>query len=275
MPTTFQPIDYAVYADAVRSLRDVAEVREYALLEEPTGRFPVFRLEVEASPGAPLLVVTSGFHGEERSGPLTLAERFRRFAEVARRLDVRLVVFPCVNPSGFVTGDRYNASKERPNNDFLRYEVAPGEWKGELMTGEPFLRHELFRDSPRETRALLPELEALPTPAAMLDLHQDNYAPGGLVYAYTFGPKAPYLALLARSSAHAQIGGGLPVDEHRKVGPDGLIEFNDGSITDYFFRRGTRYIATLETTTTMPFEVTREIDTLWVEGFIELATRDR
>lgn len=275
MPTTFQPIDYAVYADAVRALREVADVREYAVLEEPNGRFPVFRLEVTASPQAPLVVVTSGFHGEERSGPLTLVERFHRFAARAREKDVRLVVFPCVNPSGFVTGERYNASGEKPNNDFLRYEVRPGEWKGELMTDEPFLRYELFRQSPKETRALLPELEALPTPVAMLDVHQDNYAPGGLVYAYTFGPKPPYLELLKRSLAWAQLGAHMPVDEHRKVGPDGLIEFCDGSVTDYFFRRGTRYIATLETTTTLPLEVTREVDTLWVEGFIELAAQGR
>lgn len=275
MPTTFAPIDYATYAEAVASLHDVAEVRQYAVLEEPTGRFPVFRLEVPAPAGAPLLVVTSGFHGEERSGPLTLAERFRAFAAKARAARVRLVVFPCVNPSGFVSGQRYNASGERPNNDFLRYEVEPGKWKGELMTSEPFLRYELFRGSPKETRALLPELESLETPVAMLDLHQDNYAPGGLVYAYTFGEKAPYLALLERSKAYAEIGANLPVDEHRKVGADGLIEFCDGSITDYFFRRGARYIATLETTTTLPFEVTREIDALWVEGFIELAARRR
>lgn len=271
MPIRFEPLDYAAYAKRLREVDPEIRVREYGTVTEPNGTFPLFRLEGGAGEDAPLLLVTSGFHGEERSGPLTLAARFGRFAAQARLRGVRLVAFPCINPSGFVRGTRYNASGEKPNNDLLRYETAPGVWKGELQPGESFLRSEVFRGSPQETRALLRELEALPTPRAMLDIHQDNYAAGPRVYAYTFGPKAPYLTLLERSRRWAEIGAGLPVDELRRVGPDGLIEFHDGSVTDYFVRRGSRYVATLETTTETPLERSAEIDSVWVEGFIELA----
>ena len=56
---------------------------------------------------------------------------------------------------------RYNRTGESPNNDFLRYEVAPGHWVGELAAGQRFLRWRLHHDSPKETRALLGELEPL------------------------------------------------------------------------------------------------------------------
>lgn len=270
MPVRYDRLDYDDYAERIRALSDVASVREYGSVVENGKSYPLFRLDV---PGERLLVITSGFHGEERSGPLTLAERFREIAAAARAANVALAVFPCVNPSGFEVGSRYNASHERPNNDFLRYQLPNGELKGELEPGEPFTRWTVFREGPKETRALLPQLEALPTPVAMLDIHQDNYAPGRAVYAYTFGEKAPFLAMLERSARFAKVGAGLPVDDVRRVGADGLIEFNDGSITDYFFRRGTPTIATLETTTETPRRDTQEIDLLWVRGFIDLAAK--
>ncbi|MDQ3262407.1 MAG: DUF2817 domain-containing protein [Myxococcota bacterium] len=272
MPVPYERLDYFQYADQVRSLQDVAQVSEYGAVLENGRHYPLFRLDV---PGERLLVITSGFHGEERSGPLTLATRFRELAAAARAAGVALTVFPCINPSGFEVGSRYNASGEKPNNDYLRYEVTPGQWKGELTTGEAFLRWKLFEGGPKETQALRVQLEALPTPVGMLDLHQDNYTPGPWVYAYTFGEKAPYLALLEASRRYAQIGGNLPVDELRDVGPDGLIEFNDGSITDYFLRRGTRYVATLETTTETPLADTQEVDLIWAHGFIQLVGKHR
>src|SRR5947208_9946111 len=107
------------------------------------------------SSGARSVVITAGFHGDEKAGPLTLLEHVSEIVAYAAERDVALAIYPCVNPSGFEAHTRYNVTGERPNNDFLRYETKPGSWRGELRDGEPFLRVVQARDGlPKETAAL-------------------------------------------------------------------------------------------------------------------------
>ena len=115
--------------------------------------------------------------------------------EHARAKNVGLRIFPCVNPSGFTDGTRYNRSGEHPNNDFLRYEIAPGTWVGELTAGQAFLRMAVHAHGPKETRALRQRLEALAPPNAALDIHQDPWMNGDFAYAYTFGPRDAFRGL--------------------------------------------------------------------------------
>src|SRR6478672_13930159 len=90
--------------------------------------------------GSRSVVITAGFHGDEKAGPLTLLEHAAEIVAYAAERDVALAIYPCVNPSGFEAHTRYNMTGERPNNDFLRYETEPGVWRGELRPGQPFHR---------------------------------------------------------------------------------------------------------------------------------------
>src|SRR5512140_2282393 len=268
MPGVLPRLDYFEYSDRLLAHARTAEISTFAEVEESGRRYPLHEIVV---PGERWLVITSGFHGEERSGPLTIAEHLGEIAARARALGVGLRIYPCLNPSGFEAGRRYTASGEKPNNDFLRYEVDPGVWKGELEPGEEFLRYELFGEGPKETRAIRARLEARPAPAAALDIHQDHHLHGQLFYAYTCGDPAAYRPLLDASRAHGTLAARTPVDGVRTTDPDGLIAFHDGSVTDYYFRRGVRHVAALETTTEMPLPASGAINLLWILGFVDLA----
>lgn len=261
-------MDYSDYVERLRSQAHGLEFEVYAGVKEEGRELPLIRL---TAPGTRELVITAGFHGEEPAGPLTLLTHLPEVVAAARARDVALRIYPCINPSGFERGHRYNASGEKPNNDFLRYEVSPGAWKGELAPDEPFLRYVLYPEGPKETRALRADLERHPAPVAALDLHQDAALDGSLTYAYFFGERGPYVKLMEASGRHAEVARSVTVDEGIRTDADGLIVFHDGSVTDYFWRRGVKWAAALETTTRTPMPSCHAINLGWVLGFIELA----
>src|SRR5690606_150985 len=153
------------------------------------------------------------------------------------------------------------------------YEVAPGTWKGELAQGEPFLRWVLYDGGPKETRAVREDIDRFPPPAAALDIHQDNYLHAAATYAYTFGDSAAYRPMMELAAGHAAVIRNQWVDEHHVTDADGLIVFHDGSVTDYFMRRGVPYTAALETTTHTPLAASHAVNLIWIRGFIKLAAR--
>jgi predicted deacylase len=263
--------DYAARWRA--SLRPTADPVDYGTVVEGGQEYPLLSVAV---PGARTAVVTAGFHGDEKAGPLTLLEHAAEIVDYARERGVGLRLYPCVNPSGFEAHIRYNLSGERPNNDFLRYEVAPDVWRGELRTGEAFLRSAPAEAVPKETAALARELGRQPLPDAALDLHQDNFIHGALFYAYIFGDRAAYRPLMARSSARIPVLRSSIVDSGHEPGTDvradeeGLIVCHDGSITDHFHRAGVAYTAAIETTTETPHALADEINLIWIRGFIDL-----
>ena len=252
-----------------------AEPFEYGRVVEDGRDFPLVGLR---SPGARDVVVRAGFHGDEKAGPLTLLEHAPEIVAYAVERDVGLRIYPCINPSGFEAHTRYNLSGERPNNDFLRYETAPGVWRGELRDGQAFTRvAPVDGGVPKETAALAAALDGDPPPAAALDLHQDNFIHGALFYAYVFGERTGYRPLVARSGALVPILRSSIVDSGHEPGSDvradeeGLIVCHDGSITDRFHRAGVPYTAAIETTTETPAALADEINLIWIKGFIDLA----
>jgi predicted deacylase len=263
-------VDFSEYVERFGAHHKFARIETFARVREGGRDYPLLRATTE---GDRTLVITSGFHGEEPAGPLTLLESLPEIARFAGACGVGLVIYPCINPSGFEDGTRYNRSGERPNNDFVRYEVAPGQWKGELRNGERFLGWDVHRGGPKETRAITAELHAQPPPDAALDIHQDCYLPGSWTYAYVFGDHDAYQPLVGASARHARVLRDAVVDEHNRANALGLIEYHDGSVTDYYYRRGVPFTAALETTTHTPLEVSHAINLIWIRGFVELAAR--
>jgi predicted deacylase len=251
-----------------------AQTFRYGTVVEGGREFELVGLRLS---GARTVLITAGFHGDEKAGPLTLLEHVAEIVDYAAARGVGLLVYPCVNPSGFEAHTRYNISGERPNNDFLRYEIAPGVWRGELRDGEQFSRIVPAVDGlPKETAALARELDRAPLPAASLDLHQDNFIHGSLFYAYVFGDLANYRPLLARAGSLVPVLRSSIVDSGYEPGSDvradaeGFIICPDGSITDKFHRAGVPYVAAIETTTETPGPLSDEINLIWIRGFIDL-----
>jgi hypothetical protein len=269
-------VDFAEYTSRWReSLRDVADVADYGAVVE-AGR--TYALLAAASAPAPrAIVVTAGFHGDEEAGPLSLLAHGAELFAHARARGVALRLYPCVNPSGFEAHTRYNVGGERPNNDFLRYELAPGVWRGELHVDELPLGWKPYDGGPKETVALARELARWAPPSAALDLHQDNFIRGHVFYSYVFGDRAPYRPLQARSGALLPVLRSSLVDSGYEPGSDvradaeGFIECHDGSITDHFHRLEVPFTAAIETTTDTPWPLADEVNMIWTRGFIELA----
>src|SRR2546423_7204681 len=211
-------VDYREYAARFAAHAAVAEVRPLATVIEGG---VAHELLTASTPGPRTLLITAGFHGDEVAGPLTLLEHLPEIVAHARRRDVGLRIYPCLNPSGFTDRTRYNRSGEAPNNDFLRYEVEPGRWLDILPPGASFSRWELNRGGPKETRALLAALEAAPPPDAALDIHQDPWLDGACAYAYTFGPRTAYLPLVRATEARLPVARGRQVDEDVRTDGDG------------------------------------------------------
>jgi hypothetical protein len=264
-------VDYSEYVARLKQNAAGVDLSQYAEVMEGGRPYPLFRITIEPRGTDRWLVVTSGFHGEEPAGPLTLATHLPDIVQSIQKRGIGARIYPCINPSGFEDGTRYNRSGEKPNNDLLRYEVAPGEWLGELQSDAPFLSWKPYDGGPKETRALVTELMKHPAPAAALDIHQDNYLAELMTYAYTFGDRKAFVPLMEAASAHATVARRIQVDEAHKTDENGLIEYHDGSVTDLYMRRGVPFCAALETTTRTPRDRCHAINLIWVRGFIGLA----
>jgi hypothetical protein len=237
-----------------------------ASLDEPGGPYPLLSLEV---PGSRWLTLTGGFHGEEPAPPLTFLERMPEIVDYAQKRDVGLRIYPCINPSGFEDGTRYNRSGEKPNNDFIRYELHDGKIAEEVDPHHEIRRWHLHDTGPKETVIMRRELSRHPTPVAALDLHQDRYLDGAHTYAYVFRDRTRYHHLTAEAARHVKLASAYKADERHVTDDAGLIEHHDGSVSDYFHRRGVRHVACLETTTDTPMEACHEVNMVWIRGFID------
>ncbi len=267
-------MNYATLEERVRAVADIATVSEYGRVTEGGRQYALLRVD---TPGERRLLITSGFHGEEPAGPRTLALHLREIVEAARALKVGVSIFPCVNPSGFELGTRYNASGHGPNNDFMRYEGLDGESIPLLRPGQPFRAVHLAQGVPAETAALRAALANEPTPDAALDIHQDDYIEEPCFYVYVFGERAAFRPVLdasvslVRALADTDVDSGYAPGEGLASDGDACIEFQDGSITDWVRHRGTPFCAALETTTATPFSTVSAVNMAWVHAFLRLA----
>ena len=259
----------------VSSLPDFAQSLTFGQVSEGGREYPLVGLSAR---GSRSVVITAGFHGDEKAGPMTLLEHASEIVAYAAERDVGLAIYPCVNPSGFEAHTRYNVTGEHPNNDFLRYETTPGTWRGELRAGEEFLRVTPVGDGDPEgdrgagARARRPSAApggAGPAPGqlhprvAVLRLHLRR--PRELPpHAGPFGRARTVLRNALVDSGHEP-----GTDVH--ADGEGFIVCHDGSVTDRFHRAGVPYTAAIETTTETPWPLADEINLIWIRGFIDLA----
>lgn len=262
---------YAEYVEAFSQWASLGELSSYGELVHGGTRYPYLRLVVD---GPRWLTITAGFHGDEQAGPRTLLRSMDQIVAWARHRGVGLRVYPCLNPTGFEDFTRYNRLGQRPNNDFLRYEIEGRHVHSELAPGQAFKSWRLRTTAgAHEADALIPELEAQAPPDAALDIHQDPYHQEPGTYAYVFGDHDGFQSMVRESRGFAPLVSGVIVDNpmQLRTDADGLVDYHDGSITDYFWRRGVRWCAALETTTVTDDEACHGVNMAWIRGFIERA----
>lgn len=123
------------YADEVVTiidrLRADFDVQQYAELEYPSGRFPLFAIRSRGwQDDLPVMLVTGGVHGYETSGvhgALQFVERHA--ADYAGRIN--LLVAPCVSPWGYERIQRWNSDALDPNRCF--HDHSPAQESAALM----------------------------------------------------------------------------------------------------------------------------------------------
>lgn len=226
------------------------------------------------------LLITSGFHGEEFNGPISLLEIFDEVVAFARKMQVRLIVYPCINPSGFDLHKRYNASNEKFNNDFLRYEIEKDRWVGTLLkTNEGFIGYKIVDSPAKEVRLLKDDVLKYPVPHGVLDIHQDRLKTGNF-YAYILNQRPTYLKIMKKLEKITDVAKNVPAmnsEDGRKVyykiDEDGFIMIHDGTITDMFYWNGSKFIVCAETNTKLALEKVCQINLIWIKEMIKLIAK--
>jgi len=236
-----------------------------------------------------IFILRAGIHGEEVSGPLTILEKIDEIVDYAHERQVKLIIYPLANPSGFETGSRYNEENQKeklPSNDFLRYEFKRGKLVDDIKDSNVFKKWHWASEEGMKSR-LTPENELshkalkedpLKQVVAALDLHQDfltgDANPGA--YHYGFGDFAVYDRIVEKiekivpvlKNAKISAGQKTPMNSDRR----GFIIRHDGTFSDLFFRLGAKYSVTAETMGATPPEKAVQINLIWIFGLIDLVT---
>lgn len=227
---------------ALRSTHDVA-LREVACVGAPR---TLLAAEIVGPPGAAVVALSAGVHGDEPAGPWALLALVRD-GLLDRRFSYRL--WPCTNPTGYERGTRENGDGADINRSFHRGGTTP-EAKA-IVTAN------------RDRRFAL-----------SLDLHEDFEADGYYCYEPVSGGEAPFGAAMVTALDDAAFPVQCFDDEAFDIGypPEAryLRELERGRILNdpdaermhfdvtpysiYLIRRAAQFAMTLETPRRAPWE---------------------
>lgn len=258
------------------------ELKKYGAVFEAGRKYGLYKIVINPRCRRTLLII-SGFHGEEFNGPISLLHIFDEAARYARQRGVRLIVYPCVNPSGFDLHKRYNASNETQNNDFLRYQLSDGSWVGTLQKDEEenFVAFKVVDSKAKEVRRLKRDVLKYSVPAGALDIHQQkSNLDTGDFYAYIFDRRPIYKKIMNKLKKFAKVAKNDPAmnfedgrEVYYKIDNDGFVVMRDGTITDMLHRLGTKYAVAAETNTVLPLETVCQINLTWIKEMIKLVAK--
>ncbi|MFA5796896.1 MAG: succinylglutamate desuccinylase/aspartoacylase family protein [Candidatus Woesearchaeota archaeon] len=199
--------------------------------EKQQVKYPLLKLDCFTKE-QPILLLTAGFHGDEIAGPFTMLYKLEEIIEKSKQKNVGLIIFPCINPSGFDIRERYNIAsqhlpeaEQKPNNDFMRYVTKNHNIVDDLGDSNVFITWFYSNDKsitgwlPHETIRIHKHLHKFIHKSRIkrikghLDLHQDCFMeelerdnPGKMsannegTYAYVFD-KEKYLYIMQRTES--------------------------------------------------------------------------
>lgn len=248
-----------------------AELHTYGSVRHRGEDYPLVAL---CSSGKKLLIITTGFHGDEPAGPYSVAARLDAWISRAHIKGVALRIYPCVNPVGFDDGHRYGGDQKQ-NNYVFQYRLPDGKVTGELPPDSDYTEMVPREGMPETTSLLMVDLAKQLKPRGVLDLHQDGDIKGRNFYAYAY-QRDPYLPIMGRCRDHGVPAVGASVSTGGDVTPRKTDEYgfvlnwHDGSVTDWFWHQKVPHVVTLETSAAMPLQSAIEINSTWVLGMIDL-----
>ncbi len=265
-------------------------LKYYGKIKEDRKTYRLYKFVLEPRYKTTLLI-TAGFHGDEFNGPISLLEIYEKLVALAKKYRVRIVAYICINPEGFDKSKHYNSSAESKkygNNDWMRYRIrGRNKWVGTLRTAdEHYFATRKVYSAAKEVRLLQKDLKKhyddYRVPDAVLDIHQQkgNLATGE-IYAFIFDRPAVYLRIMKKLEKIAPIARNerwTDKDDGReirkRIDQDGFVFIHDGTITDVFYRHGTKWAVTAETKTTLPLEKVALSNLIWAKELIKLIARD-
>jgi hypothetical protein len=268
------------YRDKGYELERYGQVKE--IVRDQPRYYPLYKIIINPDYEKTLLI-TTGFHGEEFNGPISILNIFDEAVDFAKERRARYILYPCINPSGFDLHKRYNASDEEQNNDFMRYELEDGKLVGILQPGEKFITYKPIKSPAKEVRYLQRDLDKMEVdPHAVLDVHQQQGClENGDFYAYYYDNRADCLEIMEEIGTFAKVarkGSAWNFDDNGRlikcqIDDDGLVLLHDGSITDWFYRRGRKNSICAETNTDLPVDKVGMVNLAWIKGLTKLITK--
>lgn len=235
-----------------------------------------------------IIFISSGIHGDETAGPMSILKYANEMIDYAHSNNIKIIIYPLMNPSGFEFGLRYNIdnnSGEEGNNDFLRYELENGRLLGDIKKGIKFKKWHWSSDVcislPKETILIqkLLKKEMLENFTASIDLHQDKITRTFKVaaYHYSFGKLKIYRKIIMNINSlidiykNKKIDAGFSLNKSAMLSDNlGFIVRHDASISDLFFRLGVKHCVTVETTGVTPLNTACNVNLIWIRGIIDL-----
>ena len=268
-------------------------------LKYKNGQFSFLRLaSADIKPKDKILFIAAGIHGEETAGPLTILNKLKEIFSYARKNKVKLIIYPLCNPSGFSQMTRCNIDGdegENGNNDYLRYEMADGTFKDDIKKSNNYKAwywsSEITKKLPLETKTMhkILKKEPLTQVRALLDLHQDYISSVSLPfsYHYSFGKLGVYKDIIKNIKKIVPLYKNRMIDAgFCEVGKDGdrsncleeamlsdkngFVIRHDGTLPDLFYRLGTPYCITVETTGATPLQEAMAVNMVWIKGLVDL-----
>jgi len=273
-------------------------------LNYKAGKYNFWRLQSRnISRKDKVILICAGIHGEEVSGPLTIYHHFNQIIDYVHKNNLKFILYPLRNPSGFEKNLRYNADHDKGeagNNDFIRYKLKSGKIVDDLKDKNIYKKW--FWCSEKKLKVKLPKETALfhkllkkdlkYNIVACLDLHQDYITPSkkAAAYHYAFGNMAIYKPIINKIKKivplwkNHYIGAGfnmainkkgtvinkLPASELIKSDALGFIQRFDGTLGDLAYRLGIKYSITAETTGATPRAKAIKVNLLWIKGLVDL-----
>jgi len=260
-------------------------------LDYKNKRFELLKIKSEnISKEDKIVMISSGFHGNEKAGPLTILKKANKIINYCHKNGLKIIIYPLINPSGFENNTRYNMDNDRGdagNNDFMRYELSDGKIVDDLGASKKFKKWYWSSDKkiktrlPRETKLLhkLFKKDPLKQIVAAIDLHQDPPADnqkGIFAYQYSFKNKkllkgiSEKISKIVPTLKNRKIDTGFILKAKLKTDKNGFIVRHDGSITDLMYRFGTKHPIAVETSTTTPLDTAILVNLTWILNIVDL-----
>jgi len=221
-----------MYKDFTRKLAMLCALRGFKIKKIGTtgknNEFPLFRVVINAtSPAKRTVCFSAGIHGEEPAGPFAVL-RFLETCNLNAFKNVRVILFPIANPSGFDRGVRRNFLNKDLNGHFCH----------KNLTGENKL---LYRGIRGERIFFFHAL------------HEDEGTKSFYLYNFEKREEKVYRDIIQLARTY------FPINTRRKIYDDPargglIINRKDGSFEDRMFRDGIPFSMCTETPEAQPFE---------------------